>query len=210
LRDPRAASVGVPKHLLGLPQWDAATERQRRDGMCYKSESELYNGGNAFKLCARDARGVVVTHHRRQLLRLLQERSENADQLLGESLWFAEEEHAGGALVFPSYNEGQEYTDLTAGDAYSLKDVLARPDRFVVQPEGTRSTSSIRTSCWCRRNRPTACARRPCRGRRRMAARRRSRCSPARPIWAPTATACRWSRRVPIAVNGISSAPRPT
>jgi hypothetical protein len=28
----------VPKHLLGLPHWDAATPLQRRDGMCYKSE----------------------------------------------------------------------------------------------------------------------------------------------------------------------------
>ena len=51
----------VPKHLLGLPHWDAATPLQRRDGMCYKDENELYNGGNAFKLCARDARGVIVT-----------------------------------------------------------------------------------------------------------------------------------------------------
>jgi hypothetical protein len=62
LRDPRAASGRrAQASALGLPHWDAATERQRRDGMCYKSESELYNGGNAFKLCARDARGVIVT-----------------------------------------------------------------------------------------------------------------------------------------------------
>ena len=50
---------------------------------------------------------------------------------------FAEEEHAGGALVFPSYNEGQEYTDLTAGDEYTLQAVMGRDaDRFVPQPEG--------------------------------------------------------------------------
>jgi hypothetical protein len=43
----------TPKHLLGLPHWDEATPLQRRDGMCYRSESELYNEGSAFKLCAR-------------------------------------------------------------------------------------------------------------------------------------------------------------
>ena len=41
----------------------------------------------------------------------------------------AEEEHSGGALVFPSYNEGLEYTDLTAGENYSIADVLAREAR---------------------------------------------------------------------------------
>ncbi len=29
--------------------------------MCWKTEDERYNNGSAFKLCARDARGVMVT-----------------------------------------------------------------------------------------------------------------------------------------------------
>lgn len=129
--------VGVPKHLLGLPQWDAATERQRRDGMCYKSESELYNGGNAFKVCARDARGVVVTLIADNYFGYCKKEVKTQISYSANLYGFAEEEHAGGALVFPSYNEGQEYTDLTAGDAYSLEDVVKRDaDRFVAQPEG--------------------------------------------------------------------------
>ena len=49
----------------------------------------------------------------------------------------AEEEHAGGALVFPSYNLGQEYTENRCGDAYTLAEVLERdPERFAAQPEG--------------------------------------------------------------------------
>ena len=129
--------VGVPKHLLGLPHWDAASERQRRDGMCYKSESELYNGGNAFKLCARDARGVVVTLIADNYFGYCKKEVKTQISYSANLYGLAEEEHSGGALVFPSYNEGQEYTDLTAGDDYSLNDVLKRDaDRFIAQPEG--------------------------------------------------------------------------
>ena len=35
----------VTKKAAGLPHWDQATERQRRDGMCWKDEWELYNNG---------------------------------------------------------------------------------------------------------------------------------------------------------------------
>ena len=34
---------------LGLPHYDDATERQRRDGMFWKKEDDLYNDGEAFK-----------------------------------------------------------------------------------------------------------------------------------------------------------------
>ena len=37
--------ITATKKAVGLPHWDAATERQRRDGMCWKSETELYNNG---------------------------------------------------------------------------------------------------------------------------------------------------------------------
>ena len=53
--------VKLTKKSLGLPHWDKATERQRRDGMCWKEEQELYNNGAAFKITARDERGVIVT-----------------------------------------------------------------------------------------------------------------------------------------------------
>ena len=49
--------IKATKKSLGLPTWDQATERQRRDGMCWKSEDEIYNGGNAFKLTCRDEQG---------------------------------------------------------------------------------------------------------------------------------------------------------
>jgi hypothetical protein len=40
----------VRKKEVGLPPWDVATERQRRDGLCWRDPDELYNGGAAFKL----------------------------------------------------------------------------------------------------------------------------------------------------------------
>jgi phosphoenolpyruvate carboxykinase (diphosphate) len=53
--------VKATKKSVGLPHWDQATERQRRDGMCWKDENELYNNGGAFKLTCRDESGVIVT-----------------------------------------------------------------------------------------------------------------------------------------------------
>jgi len=127
----------VPKHLLGLPHWDDATERQRRDGMCYKSDTELYNNGSAFKICARDARGVIVTVIADNYFGYCKKEVKTQISYSANLYGLAEEEHAGGALVFPSYNEGLEYVDSSAGDDYKLADVLARdPQRFAPQPEG--------------------------------------------------------------------------
>jgi phosphoenolpyruvate carboxykinase (diphosphate) len=53
--------VGLPKAALGLPREADATARQKRDGMCWSDPNEPYNGGNAFKICCRDRRGVMVT-----------------------------------------------------------------------------------------------------------------------------------------------------
>jgi len=39
----------LKKKALGLPHLDQATERQRRDGMCWKDENEFYNAGSAFR-----------------------------------------------------------------------------------------------------------------------------------------------------------------
>ena len=63
LRDPRAAPRRHEEEAtLGLPHYDQATERQRRDGMCWRESDELYNEGSALQsLRCRDHRGVMVT-----------------------------------------------------------------------------------------------------------------------------------------------------
>src|SRR3954451_16296137 len=51
----------LTKKSLGLPHWDDATPRQREQGMCWKAEDDLYNGGKAFKVTCRTDAGVMVT-----------------------------------------------------------------------------------------------------------------------------------------------------
>ncbi len=101
--------VGLPKKSLGLPHYDAATERQRREGMCWKTEDEPYNGGEAFKITCRDSRGVVVTviadNYYGYCKKEVKTQISYAANLYGN----AEEEHAGGAIAFPAYVLGQEF-----------------------------------------------------------------------------------------------------
>jgi hypothetical protein len=100
---------GVTKRDVGLPKWDDATPRQRRDGMCWKDPAEAYNDGVAFKLTARDASGVVVTlisdNYFGYCKKEVKTQISFATNLLGR----AEEEHAGGAIVFPSYDLGDSF-----------------------------------------------------------------------------------------------------
>lgn len=101
--------VTLRKAELGLPHWDRATERQRRDGMCWKSEDELYNGGSPFKVTARDQAGVIVTliadNYFGYCKKEVKTQISYAANLLGQ----AEEEHAGGALVFASFDLGEDF-----------------------------------------------------------------------------------------------------
>lgn len=101
---------GLKKKDLGLPSWDDATERQRRDGMCWKSPDEAYNDGVAFKCTARDASGVVVTIISDNYFGYCKKEVKTQISLAANLLGLAEEEHAGGALAFPSYDLGEEFT----------------------------------------------------------------------------------------------------
>ncbi len=89
------------KKYLGLPHYDAATERQRKDGMCWKDEEELYNNGTPFKVTCRNDEGIVVTligdNYYGYSKKEIKTQISYSANLLGR----VEEEHAGGALVFP-------------------------------------------------------------------------------------------------------------
>jgi len=99
----------VTKKAAGLPHYDHATERQRRDGMCWKKEGELYNHGNAFKLTARDASGVSVTLIADNYFGYCKKEVKTQLSFAANLFGLAEEEHAGGALVFQSYDLGEEF-----------------------------------------------------------------------------------------------------
>jgi len=102
--------IRATKQALGLPHFDQATERQRRDGMCWKSEDELYNGGNAFKLTCRDESGVIVTIIADNYFGYCKKEVKTQLSFAANLLGLAEEEHAGGALVFQSYDLGEEFS----------------------------------------------------------------------------------------------------
>jgi len=128
--------TSVTKKELGLPHVSEATERQRRDGQCWENPDELYNGGQAFKICARDERGVIVTVIADNYFGYCKKEVKTQISYSANLFGNAEEEHSGGALVFPSYNLGQEYT-VSSPDGYVLADVIARnPERFVAQHGG--------------------------------------------------------------------------
>lgn len=98
----------LTKAELGLPSWDDATERQRRDGMCWKSRDELYNDGTAFKITARDENGVVVTVISDNYFGYCKKEVKTQLSMAANLFGNAEEEHAGGALIFPSYDLAEQ------------------------------------------------------------------------------------------------------
>jgi hypothetical protein len=102
--------TGLRKKDLGLPHFDQATERQRRDGMCWKKDDEVYNNGSAFKVCARDAAGVVVTLIADNYFGYCKKEVKTQISYSANLFGLAEEEHAGGALVYPTYDLGEEFS----------------------------------------------------------------------------------------------------
>jgi hypothetical protein len=102
--------VKVTKKAAGLPSWDAATPRQRRDEMCWRDEAELYNNGQAFKLTCRDETGVIVTIIADNYFGYCKKEVKTQVSYAANLYGVCEEEHAGGALVFPSYDLGEDFS----------------------------------------------------------------------------------------------------
>jgi hypothetical protein len=100
---------GLTKRELGLPTHAEATPRQRRDGMCWTKPDELYNDGGAFKLTSRTAAGVIVTLISDNYFGYCKKEVKTQISFAANLLGRAEEEHAGGAIVFPSYDLGETF-----------------------------------------------------------------------------------------------------
>lgn len=159
--------VRVRKKDVGLPPWDKATERQRRDGMCWKSEDEPYNGGSAFKLTARDGQGVIVTLIADNYFGYCKKEVKTQVSFAANLHGLAEEEHAGGALVLASYNLGEEFDTAAhvrpSGHSFAemlqlFPDVMEpRPESYAVDrrfpdiiyvPERSRFDLRAQTVSW--------------------------------------------------------------
>jgi hypothetical protein len=131
--------ITTTKKSAGLPPWDKATERQRRDGMCWKKEDELYNNGGAFKLTCRDETGVIVTLIADNYYGYCKKEVKTQISFAANLFGNCEEEHAGGALVFPSYDLGEEFNGDTLARRlpHSFVEMTAMfGDIMDVRPEG--------------------------------------------------------------------------
>ncbi|MEN8174137.1 MAG: hypothetical protein ABFS23_00125 [Pseudomonadota bacterium] len=129
----------LTKKEVGLPHWDDATERQRREDMCWKEPEELYNDGQSFKLTARDSSGVIVTMIADNYFGYCKKEVKTQISFSANLFGLAEEEHAGGALAFHRRNHGEEFgVDSSTREAgYAFSDILERyGDIMETQPEG--------------------------------------------------------------------------
>jgi len=95
------------KKELGLPNIKDATQRQKDDSMCWEKEGDLYNDGEAFKITCRDKSGVIVTIISDNYFGYCKKEVKTQISYAANLLGNAEEEHAGGAFVFPSWNLGE-------------------------------------------------------------------------------------------------------
>ena len=136
------------KRDLGLPHFEQATERQRRDSMCWKQDDELYNDGQAFKIVCRDHRGVMVTIIADNYYGYCKKEVKTQISFATNLYGMCEEEHAGGALAFPAYVLGQQF--------YAGRTVLTKQVKFTeamswlgprveIHPEGYASDRKFST-----------------------------------------------------------------
>ena len=101
--------IGTTKKELGLPHISAATDRQKRDGMCWSEEGELYNDGAAFKITCRDASGRIVTAIADNYFGYCKKEVKTQISFAANLHGLVEEEHAGGTLAFTGYDLGEDF-----------------------------------------------------------------------------------------------------
>jgi phosphoenolpyruvate carboxykinase (diphosphate) len=99
----------LSKKALGLPHYDDATARQRKDSMCWKDGEELYNEGEAFKIVCRDMSGVIVTVIADNYFGYSKKEIKSQISYSANLFGGVEEEHSGGAIAFPRFNLGNYY-----------------------------------------------------------------------------------------------------
>ena len=104
--------VTLRKKDVGLPHASEASERQKRDGMCWEKEDELYNNGSAFKITCRDKRGVIVTLIADNYFGYCKKEVKTQISYAANLLGNAEEEHAGGAIAYPCFDHGEHFGGL--------------------------------------------------------------------------------------------------
>ncbi|WP_432746369.1 hypothetical protein ABXJ76_09550 [Methylobacter sp. G7] len=117
--------VHCRKQALGLPHVDDATERQRKDGMCWEHENDLYNNGQPFKLVCRNMQGVIVTIIADNYFGYSKKEIKSQISYSANLYGGCEEEHSGGALAFPRVILGEIFLPHSSfiGEQYSFDKV---------------------------------------------------------------------------------------
>lgn len=100
----------VTKREIGLPNKSEASQKQIEAGLSWEDSSELYNDGQAFKLCARDEKGVMITLIADNYFGYCKKEVKTQISFSANLFGLAEEEHAGGAIAFPSYDLGEDFS----------------------------------------------------------------------------------------------------
>lgn len=131
--------VKLTKKELGLPHISNATERQKKDGMCWADEKEFYNDGGAFKITCRDKRGIIVTviadNYYGYCKKEVKTQISYAANLFGN----VEEEHAGGTIAFPSFDLGENFSlsDFSSPVNHRFTGLMSRySELFDLQEQG--------------------------------------------------------------------------
>jgi hypothetical protein len=101
--------ISVTKKDVGLPHVSKATPRQKKDGMCWADDGELYNDGSPFKLTCRNEDGVIVTMIADNYFGYCKKEVKTQISYAANLMGNVEEEHAGGAIAFASFNLGEEF-----------------------------------------------------------------------------------------------------
>ncbi len=131
--------IHLKKKDLGLPHVSEATERQKRDGMCWEKEDELYNNGGAFKVTCRDERGVMVTLIADNYFGYCKKEVKTQIGFSSNLHGLSEEEHSGGALAFAGYDLGEQFhlDDRLPQNNSTFSDVAKQYGSMMdLQPQG--------------------------------------------------------------------------
>jgi hypothetical protein len=132
----------MTKKELGLPHYDDATDRQRKDGVCWKEEGERYNGGQPFKVTCRSEKGLVITLIADNYFGYTKKEIKTQISFSANLYGLAEEEHSGGAIAFPRKNlgdnfDGTLFMNNILKKQYSFDEVVKQlGDSIDVKPEG--------------------------------------------------------------------------
>ncbi len=131
--------TALTKKELGLPHIADASDDMRQRGLFWEKESDRYNGGEAFKVTARAAPGRTVTIIADNYFGYCKKEVKTQISFSANLFGRAEEEHAGGAMAFPSYDLGEDFrlsSYQPEVDHTFAETIAALGDAIEVQPGG--------------------------------------------------------------------------